>query len=123
MFLLLWRYTIYQLTIMDTEDAEWDPHAIWQATWHKFQSRSLAKSEMVRTEVIRAEGRGTEPPDLSHRGKSTRPIANFAENGVMTWDDETVEKIIKLGTKPKKTGPQRTGPPRAHGLQGHNPQR
>jgi len=100
--LLLWRYVIYQLVLVDTEDAKFESHAVWQAAWSKFESRALAKKESVRTDLLRAESRGLEPPDLTGRSACMTPLASLDETGELVWDEKLKEQVSKLTTAPKR---------------------
>ena len=100
--LLLWKHMIYHLTIAETEDKPFRPHEIWQAALARFQYKANAKVEIVRTDILRAESRGNEPPDLSNRGACMAPLADITPEGKLAWNDELIERITKL-TKPPKT--------------------
>ena len=39
--LLLWKYTIYQLTLVCTEDARFRAHEVWQAAWSRLQKKRV----------------------------------------------------------------------------------
>ena len=52
--LLIWKYLLYQLTLVETEDQTFEPHKIWQAAWSKFQQKARAKTEAARTEYVRS---------------------------------------------------------------------
>ena len=62
--LLLWKHIIYALTVVSTEDAKFEQHSIWQAAWTRFERKAHAKQENVRTLLLRAESRGSKPPDV-----------------------------------------------------------
>ena len=98
--LLLWKFVIYQLTIVSTEDAVFTTYGVWQAAWHAFKRKALAKSENVRTEFLRAESRGLPPPDLSKRGRCMEPLASFDDVGTLIWNDSLVEKMEALCERP-----------------------
>ena len=75
----IWKYLLYTLTAMETEDAKYQPHEVWQAAWVAFERRALAKQENVRTDILRAESRGEEPPDVTTKGKCLAPLASLGE--------------------------------------------
>ena len=96
------KHVIYRLTIVETEDAVFKPHEVWQATWARIQKKVAAKSESVRSDVLRAQSRGQDPPDLTTRGECMAPLASFSSDGVLGWNKEIVDKIKKLTLSPKK---------------------
>ena len=98
--LLLWRYTIYQLVLVETEDVKFQPHAIWSAAWTRFERKALAKRESTRTEILRAESRGWDTPDVSRKGQCMEPIARINKTGDLVWDNDIVSRIKMAGTKP-----------------------
>jgi hypothetical protein len=53
--LLLWKYFIYQVTIVDTEEATYEEHAVWKAALQRFEFKAKAKSEAVKTDMLRAD--------------------------------------------------------------------
>ena len=97
--LLLWKYTVYHLTQVSLEDEAFTTHGVWQAAWHAFRRKALAKSEFVKTELLRAESRGLSPPDLSPRGKCMEPLASFESDGTLLWNDSLVEKMDALSKR------------------------
>ena len=98
--LLLWKYTIYQLVLVETEKAKFKAHEIWDAAWRRFERKALAKAESVRTETLRADSRGNEIPDVSTKGRCMEPIATLDKGGRLLWDGEIVKRIKKYATKP-----------------------
>ena len=100
--LLLWKYTIYQLVIVETEDAKFQPHEIWQAAWSRFKRKAAAKLEAVRTDLLRADSRGIDPPDVRSKGRCMEPIARLNMSGELVWDAELVKIIEKAASNPRK---------------------
>jgi hypothetical protein len=102
--LLLWKYIIYYITIAETEDEKFQVHAIWQAAKHRFEQKVAAKKETLRTDILKAESRGIDAPNLERKGRCMQPLAKVNEEGTLTWDHAIVEKIEKLATPPPKRG-------------------
>ena len=100
--LLLWKFVISSLTRVETEDAKFEIHEVWRATWFRLERKALAKLVGVKTTLLRAESRGNEPPDIALRGLCLAPLAKFTETGELKWDDDIVQRIKKLGETPKK---------------------
>ena len=102
--LLLWRYTIYHLVLVDTEDATFKPHEVWQATWTRYERKALTKQIHVKDLLRQAESRGAIAPDTTKEAKPLTPLATFDAEGQLTWDSELVKRIRKLSTAPPKKG-------------------
>ena len=100
MHLLLWKYIIFHLTQVETEDATFHAHAVWQNAWARFEKKALAKQENVRTVVLRAESRGEDPPDLERKGRPLAPIADLSGEGKILWNGKIKEELAKLATAP-----------------------
>ena len=47
--LLLWKYVVWQLVQVETEDAPFKAHEVWQAAWQRFERKALALSERTKT--------------------------------------------------------------------------
>ena len=77
-------------------------HEVWQATWARLESKILAKKESVRSEILRADSRGDEPPCMKRKSTAFAPLAKFTPEGELEWNDELVNKIKTLATAPKK---------------------
>ena len=105
--LLLWKFLIYHVVIVETEDAKFQVHETWQAAWQRLELKILAKQEAIRTDLLRADSRGLEPPDVTSRSKCMHPIAKVEQDGTITWDENIRSAIKQLATPPKK--PQRRG--------------
>ena len=103
MHLLLWKHIVFQLTQVETENARFETHEIWQATWARFEKKALAKQENVRTLILRADSRGDEPPDLENKAAPLAPIATFDEGGIVLWDEKVKHEINRLATTPTST--------------------
>ena len=114
--LLLWKYVIYQLVIVETEDASFEHHAIWNAAWSQFQYRAKAKQESIKSELIRHDSRGNDVPDMTRRGKCMEPIGSAEANGKIVYDEVIVQSIVALTIKPKGPG-KRKAP---HNIMGGN---
>ena len=91
--LFLWKYIIYYLTIAETEDEKFQTHAIWQAAKHRFEQKVAAKKETLRTDLLRAESRGIEPPNLERKGRCMQPLAKVNEDGTLVWDQHIITNI------------------------------
>ena len=100
--LLLWKYIIYYITIAEKEDEKFQTHAIWQAAKQRFEQKVAAKKETLRTDLLRAESRGLEAPNLERKGRCMQPLARVNEEGALEWDHDIVAKIDKLATPPPK---------------------
>ena len=85
---------------VDTEDAKFQPHEVWQATWFKLERKILAKKEAVRTDMLRADSRGDPPPDVTNQSRCMAPIAEFTDDGDLRWAEEIVAELKKLATPP-----------------------
>ena len=94
--LLLWKYLIYQLTIVETEDARFQIKDVWQAALQRFKSKTLAKQASLRTDALRAESRGWSPPDLSKKGKCLQPLATVSKDGEIVWNEPLINRIEAL---------------------------
>ena len=99
--LLLWKYAIYHLTTVSTEDASYSAHEVWQAAWAKFKAKAEAKEVALQHIVRRAHSRGDEPRDLSSNSVLLEPIGSFTEEGKLQWDEKITKKIEGYAT-PKK---------------------
>ena len=97
--LLLWKYIIYSLTVLQTEGIPLHTHSIWQAAWQRFIWKAEALGEKVKTLHLRAESRGDEPPDSSGKGTAMSPLATFTEDGRLIWTVDLKQKIEKLTGK------------------------
>ena len=97
--LLLWKQIIYALTCVDTEDATFEPQAVWSWAWKRFEKRATALQERVRTAVLRTEGRGNMPKDVSDRGWPLEPLGHIDAEGNLRWDENIVSTIKLLGKK------------------------
>ena len=103
--LLLWKYVIYGLVQVDVDDQKFETHQVWQATWHKLESCALAKQEQVRTDLLRADSRGVDPPNITRRAVCLEPLGTIApETGLISWSDDHLEQIRKLATPPARPG-------------------
>jgi hypothetical protein len=91
--LLLWKYFIYQVTIVDTEEATYEEHGVWKAALQRFEFKAKAKSEAVKTDMLRADSRGLDPPDPQKRARCLRPLANFDKDGALVWNNPVIEWI------------------------------
>ena len=100
--LLLWKHLVHLLTKVETEDAKFSEHEVWQAAWHRLERKALAKQESTKTIILRADSRGDEPPDLERKSAPLAPMASFDEFGSLVWDDEFHRKIQSLATPPHK---------------------
>ena len=100
--LLVWRYLIYHLVLVETEDAKFQKHEVWQATWHALEKRALARAEHIRTDILRADSRGDEPPDVTSKGSCLAPLASLAGDGSLVWNEELKHKISALATPPRR---------------------
>ena len=100
--LLLWKHLVQALTKVETEDAKFSEHEVWQAAWHRLERKALAKQESTKTIIRRADSRGDEPPDLERKGAPLAPIASFNEYGSLVWNNEFYNKVRMLATPPKK---------------------
>ena len=101
--LLLWKHIIYALTLVETEDEDFTPHAVWQATWTRLERKVLAKQVGIQTVLLRAESRGEDPPSLERKGAPIAPLADIDEKGKFVWNEDTPNELTKLMTPPKKT--------------------
>ena len=91
--MLLWKYLIYHLTIVETEDARFARADVWQAAIQRFKTKALAKRAALRTEVLRAESRGKPPPDLSKKGRCLHPLASVTKEGDIEWNEPLMRLI------------------------------
>ena len=55
--LLLWKHLVQALTKVETEDAKFSEHEVWQAAWHRLERKALAKQESTKTIIRRADSR------------------------------------------------------------------
>ena len=63
----------------------------------------MAKREGVRTDFLRADSRGLNPPNIANRATCMKPLATMqAETGDLVWDADIVDEIKALATKPKR---------------------
>ena len=95
--LLIWKYIIYSLTVLQTEGTPFHTHSVWQAAWTRFTWKAEALGEKNKTTSLRAESRGEEPPDSSSRGSAMSPLAAFTKEGTLIWKadiKETMEKMM-----------------------------
>ena len=99
--LLLWKYLIHSLTVLETENTPFQIHSIWQATWQRFERKALAKQERIKTTILRMESRGDEPHISPKSMEPLAPLASFSADGSLTWNNDIRERIRSL-TKPKK---------------------
>ena len=111
--LLLWRYTIFHLVQVEIEEAPFMAHEVWQAAWARFERKALSKLEGIKTTLLLADSRGTEPPNLAPRGVCLHPLLVADESGIAEWNDVLVAQIKSLTTAPKKTGKSKKGKPAA----------
>ena len=101
--LLIWKYLTYHLTLVDTEDATFAPHEVWQAAWAKFQQKARAKSEAARTELLRAESRGAAKPTFEKKNLCMAPLAKFDDEGTLVWDESIAKALEALAKAPQQT--------------------
>ena len=94
--LILWKYLIFQLVQVETEDARFSPSAVWQAAWSRFEKRAKAKSEAAYSAILLADSRGVPPPDMTKRAKAMEPIATFDPLGRLVWNADIKQAIDKL---------------------------
>ena len=99
--LLLWKRLLHLLTKVETEDAKFSEHEVWQAAWHRLERKAMAKQESTKAIILRADSRGDEL-DLERKGAPLAPIASFNEYGSLVWNDEFYNKVQSLATPPKK---------------------
>jgi hypothetical protein len=78
--LLLWKYIIYELTQVATEDATFHVHSVWAAAWVRLEKKILAKSEAIKPVVLRAESRGDDPPNMTKYGIAPRNRSPLSMN-------------------------------------------
>ena len=76
---------------------------IWQAAWAKFQQKTRAKTEAARTELLRAESRGTTKPTFEKKNLCMAPLAKFDEEGTLVWDEKIEKALEALAMAPQKT--------------------
>ena len=100
--LLLWRYTIYELVLVNTEDKTFKHHEIWQATWTRFERKVLTKQAQVQARLRQAESRGALAPDITRSSKPMEPIASFDADGNVVWKEDIVKQIKALCKRPPK---------------------
>ena len=100
--LLIWKYIVAQLVQIELEGAKYSETEIWRQAWQRFESKTLALSEVVAMERRRRESRGEEQKDLSARAKHIDPIATFTPEGVLVWNDELVTEIRNLAGLSKR---------------------
>jgi len=105
--LLLWKYVIYELTVVETEDATFSTHDAWREAWRQFTRKTRIKGEIAQAFARLMDSRGKPPPDLSRYSKHIAPLGVFTESGQIRWNKELEEEIIKLGTTPPKPNPRR----------------
>ena len=65
-------------------------------------STSRTHSHLIRTDILRADSRGDEPPDVTSKGSCLAPLASLTENGTLVWNDELKQKILALATPPRR---------------------
>ena len=99
--LLIWKYIIYSLTVLQTEGTPFHTHSVWQAAWTRFTWKAEALGEKNKTTSLRAESRGEEPPDSSSRGSAMSPLAAFTPEGTLIWKANITESIEELMIPPK----------------------
>jgi len=97
--LLLWKYIIYALTMLQIEGTPLHINSIWQAAWQRFVWKAEALGEKVKTTHLRAESRGDEPPNSSGKGTAMAPLATFTTEGNLIWTEDLKHKIEKLTEK------------------------
>ena len=100
--LLIWKYIVAQLVQIELEGAKYSETEIWRQAWQRFESKTLALSEVVAMERRRRESRGEEQKDLRARAKHIDPIATFTPEGVLVWNDELVTEIRNLAGLSKR---------------------
>ena len=100
--LALWKYLIYNLTIVATEEAKFQAHEVWGATLHRLEQKVLAKQESLRTSQLMAESRGLEPPDLTTRASCMAPWGVITDDGIIHWDDLRAELKLRATPPPKR---------------------
>ena len=98
--LLLWKYLIHSLTVLETENTPFQIHSIWQATWQRFERKALAKQERTKTTILRMESRGEEPHISPKIMEPIAPLASFNAEGSLIWNNDIRQKIVSL-TKSK----------------------
>ena len=100
--LLIWRYLIYCLTMVEVEEATFQKHEVWQAALQAFEKRALARVEHVRTDILRADSRGIEPPDVKSKGTCLEPLASITADGKLAWNEDLKKKIEALAAPPRR---------------------
>ena len=99
--LLLWKFTIYHLVQVETDDQPFSAHHVWQATWKRLERKILTVGEKVRSRILVADSRGYGPPkNLGSKGKPIEPLASISEQGTLKWNDKLIEEIKQLGKPP-----------------------
>ena len=98
--LLLWKYVIASLVRVDTEGASFAPHAIWEEAWRRFKTKAAARSETLKTKILRAESRGEDPPNMEKAGRVTEPLASVSATGEIVWNADIQQRILALGQPP-----------------------
>ena len=96
---MLWKYVIFSLVRVDTEDEPFKAHKVWKEAWSRFERKALAKVESIRSDFLRAESRGDEKPEIKGRADPLAPIATLDEEGCIVWNKTIVDKIKKLAEK------------------------
>ena len=93
--LILWKFTIYNLTTNQTEGARFSPTNIWTNTIRRFETRVNALAFKVKRHAIMQSGRSEMIIKPNAENKRLRPLASLDPWGKITYHP-IMQEAIKL---------------------------
>ena len=114
--LVLWKYLINQFVLVELEEETFAPHEVWRATLDRFEKRAHAKQVSIQADILLADSRGEDPPDVSLKKNPLKPLGEFHPGtGAIEWDAKIIDSLTALATRPKpppsRKGGAKTKPP------------
>ena len=109
-------YSLYQFVLVELEEEVFAPHEVWRATLDRFEKRAHAKQVSIQADILLADSRGEDPPDVSLKKNPLKPLGEFHPGtGAIEWDATIIDSLTALATRPKpppsRKGGAKTKPP------------
>ena len=84
-FLILWKFTIWSFTSVDTNSDHFPPTKIWIDTLKRFKERTNALRHSLYLRHVGAIAKGTAAPSSSKLNHSLYPLAHFTDEAALSY--------------------------------------
>ena len=102
--MILWKFTIYNLVQVDTDNIRFSTHKVWSDTIRRFETRASALAFKVKRRTTKRHGQGIEITEPDAENRMLAPLATVTPWGKLEYSPAMQKVIESIHTTSQPSG-------------------